>query len=104
MMQTSRGIYSSGDASLLSGILRRSARGGIAAVAGLGASLFGVAATGQVAPETATAQLQEIVVTGSHIRRTDTETPSPVEVVTAEQLHESGFTSTQDVLHNLTAN
>ena len=49
-------------------------------------------------------QLSEIIVTGSRIRRTDSETPSPVEVVTAEELHQSGYTSTQDVLHNLTAN
>lgn len=48
--------------------------------------------------------MEEVVVTGSHLRRTDSETPSPVEVVTAEQMHQSGLTSIQDVLHNLTAN
>ncbi len=55
-------------------------------------------------PEKSSQTLEEVVVTGSHIRRTDTETASPLEVLTAEQLHESGYTSIQDVLHNLTAN
>jgi iron complex outermembrane receptor protein len=50
------------------------------------------------------ASLETVVVTGSHIRRTDTETAVPLQVVTAEQMQESGFTSTQQVLNNLTAN
>ncbi len=49
-------------------------------------------------------ELEEVIVTGSHLARTDTETPSPVQVVTAEEMHESGFTSTQQVLNQLTAN
>jgi iron complex outermembrane receptor protein len=65
---------------------------------------IGTTAMAQTGPGTGQQELKEIVVTGSHIRRTDLETPSPVQVVTAEELHESGFTSTQDVLHNLTAN
>src|SRR5579862_4610423 len=48
--------------------------------------------------------LQTVVVTGSHIIRTDTETPSPVQVITAVDLQESGFTNIQEVLKNLTAN
>ena len=47
---------------------------------------------------------QRIEITGSSIRRTDAETPSPVQVITAAELKASGYTSTQDVLHNLTAN
>ena len=50
------------------------------------------------------AELQEVIVTGSHLRRTDTETPSPVEVITAEEIHQSGYTSAQQVLNDLTAN
>ena len=50
------------------------------------------------------AQAETVVVTGSRISRTDSETPSPLQVITAEQIHESGYTSIQDVLHQLTAN
>jgi iron complex outermembrane recepter protein len=49
-------------------------------------------------------QLQEVVVTGSHLKTTETESSSPVQVVTEEQIHQSGYTSIQDVLHDLTAN
>ena len=51
--------------------------------------------------------LQTVVVTGSIIKRTDFETPSPVQVMTAEDLQQSGYTSVSDVLlqilcgHNL---
>src|ERR1700691_1051708 len=55
--------------------------------------------TGPVGPE-----LQEIVVTGSLIKRTDTETPSPVQIITAEDLLNSGYTNVSDVLRNLAAN
>ena len=50
------------------------------------------------------AAAQQVVVTGSNIRRTDTETPSPVQVLTAEDIKNSGYTSVGDVLHNITAN
>jgi len=49
-------------------------------------------------------QLETVVVTGSHIRRTDSETSSPVQVLTAADLHQSGYTNVQEVLKNLTAN
>jgi iron complex outermembrane receptor protein len=49
-------------------------------------------------------ELQEIVVTGSLIKRTDTETPSPVQVITAEDLKNSGYTTVADVLRTLSAN
>jgi iron complex outermembrane receptor protein len=49
-------------------------------------------------------ELQEIVVTGSLIKRTDTETPSPIQVITADDLVKSGLTSVSDVLRNLSAN
>lgn len=48
--------------------------------------------------------LQTVVVTGSIIKRTDFETPSPVQVMTAEDLQQSGYTSVSDVLRNLSAN
>ncbi len=47
---------------------------------------------------------QKVTVTGSNVRRTDTETPSPVEVLSAQDIKNSGYTSVGDVLHNITAN
>jgi iron complex outermembrane recepter protein len=65
------------------------------------AAMYGGAALAQDQP---TQELQRVIVTGSNIKRTDTETTSPVQVITAADLKASGYTSTQDVLHNLTAN
>jgi len=47
---------------------------------------------------------QQVIVTGSNVRRTDSETPSPVQVLTAADIKNSGYTSVGDVLHNITAN
>jgi iron complex outermembrane recepter protein len=69
------------------------------------ATLFAVSAHAQ--QSTAAAQgpeLQEIVVTGSLIKRTDTETPSPVQIITDQDLKNSGYTNVVDVLRNLSAN
>lgn len=52
----------------------------------------------------ADAKLEKIVVTGSNVRRIDKETPSPVQVLSADDLKQSGYTSVEDVLHNITAN
>ncbi|HZV66547.1 MAG TPA: TonB-dependent receptor plug domain-containing protein, partial [Telluria sp.] len=47
---------------------------------------------------------QRVVVTGSNISRADQETPSPVQVISADDLKKSGYTSVSDVLRNITAN
>jgi iron complex outermembrane receptor protein len=52
----------------------------------------------------AAAAAQQVIVTGSNVRRTDSETPSPVQVLTAADIKNSGYTSVGDVLHNITAN
>src|SRR5689334_18826210 len=57
-----------------------------------------------VAQEQESGAVPEVVVTGSRILRTDTETPSPLQTITAEDLKQSGYTSTQEVLTQLTAN
>ena len=57
-----------------------------------------------LAQDVPTAQSQTVTVTGSNVRRTDSETPSPVQVVTAQDIKNSGYTSIGDVLHNITAN
>jgi iron complex outermembrane recepter protein len=58
----------------------------------------------QQQPAAAEAPIQEVVVTGSLIKRTDTETPSPVQVISAQDLVNSGYTNVNDVLRNLAAN
>jgi len=52
----------------------------------------------------APATVSEIVVTGSLIRRTDIETPSPVTAISAQQLQSSGFDTLSSALTNITAN
>jgi iron complex outermembrane receptor protein len=79
---------------------------GAVAIGGIAAAQI---ASAQTAPSAQNADqndegLSTVVVTGSHIRRTDTESPSPLEVISAEKLRESGFTSTAQVLSQLTAN
>ena len=47
---------------------------------------------------------QRVVVTGSLISRTDTETPTPVQVLTAADIQKSGKTSVAELLNDLAAN
>jgi iron complex outermembrane receptor protein len=49
-------------------------------------------------------QVQRVVVTGSLISRTDTETPAPVQVLTAQDIQRSGKTSIGELLNDLAAN
>lgn len=48
--------------------------------------------------------VERVVVTGSNIRRTDKETPSPVQNLTAADIARSGFTSLAEVLQHISAN
>lgn len=48
-------------------------------------------------------QLQEVIVTGSYIPRTDTETPSPLRVISSQDIQASGLTTVADVVRSLTA-
>jgi iron complex outermembrane recepter protein len=71
------------------------------------ASLFTAVASAQTAPTEQPQPgpgLQEVVVTGSLIKRTDTETPSPVQIISDQDLKNSGYTNVSDVLRNLAAN
>lgn len=61
------------------------------------------------APATTAVQDEEetqgdIVVTGSLFRRTDTETPSPVTVLTAESLDQRGINTVQEAIQTLASN
>src|ERR1700688_2014593 len=49
------------------------------------------------------ATLETIVVTGSYIRRTDTESPSPVDVITTDDILKRGMTTVADVIHSLSS-
>ncbi len=57
------------------------------------------------APDSAASSgtLDTIVVTGSYIRRTNTETPSPVQFITAEEIAKSGQTTISDVIRSVSA-
>jgi iron complex outermembrane receptor protein len=78
-------------------------RSGVAA-AGLGAALMSIVAMGQTAATAPAPELQEIIVTGSLIKRTDIETPSPVQVLSADAIQQMGYTNISQVLSNLSAN
>src|SRR5215471_19028299 len=57
-----------------------------------------------VAVDAAAQQAREkIEVTGTNIKRTDTETPSVVQVITREQIEKSGATSVAELLRNVPA-
>ncbi|HWU95238.1 MAG TPA: TonB-dependent receptor [Sphingomonas sp.] len=46
---------------------------------------------------------ETIVVTGSLLRRTDTETPSPVTVLTSDSLNKAGITTMSDAIRSISA-
>jgi iron complex outermembrane recepter protein len=48
--------------------------------------------------------LEEVIVTGSILRRTDAETPSPVTVISAESLEDRGINTVSEALQRLSAN
>jgi iron complex outermembrane receptor protein len=51
-----------------------------------------------------TQPVQTIQITGSNLPRTDTETPSPVQIITFDDLQKSGYTTVAEVLQHITAN
>jgi iron complex outermembrane receptor protein len=77
--------------------------GTVAAMAAAGSAAAQTATPATATPPAATAP-QEIIVTGSLIRRLNTETPSPIQVITSTDLKNSGYTSLAEVLTNITAN
>lgn len=64
------------------------------------AALYGTAAIAQQS----TQELQRVTVTGSNIKRTDTETASPVQTITREDIQASGKTTIADVILGLNGN
>jgi iron complex outermembrane recepter protein len=72
----------------------------IAAAVGAGMALSMVA--GEASAQQAQTK-EKIEVTGSNIKRTDTETPAPVQVITREQIERSGVTSVAQLLREIPA-
>jgi iron complex outermembrane receptor protein len=56
-----------------------------------------------IAPAFADDQVETVVVTGSLLHRTDTETPSPVQVISRAAIQNSGNTSVSDVIRSISA-
>jgi len=73
-----------------------------APIAGTAFAQSAPATTGQDQSQN-TKQLQTITVTGSALPRVDTETPSPVTVITAQQIARSGYTTISDVVRSISA-
>jgi iron complex outermembrane receptor protein len=67
-------------------------------------ALSAFAAQQAFAQDAAAQSVQRVVVTGSLISRTDTETPAPVQVLTAADIQKSGKTSIAELLNDLAAN
>lgn len=66
--------------------------------------LLGFVAMPAAAAAPAAEELQEVTVTGSILRRTDTETPSPVAVITAEDLEKRGINTVAEAVQRLSVN
>jgi iron complex outermembrane receptor protein len=66
---------------------------------GVAVSMFATGALAQQATK-----VEKIEVTGSNIKRVDTETVAPVEIITREQIERTGQPTIADVLRNIPAN
>src|SRR6202047_2045852 len=69
----------------------------------LGAHAAPVAAQTSSAEQPPSPKLEEVVVTGSLVRREDIITPSPVTVISAEDIEKSGMTTITDVVRSISA-
>ncbi len=70
----------------------------------LGIGMLAQPVLAQTTDTTAAQPVQRVEITGSNIRRVDAETPSPVQIITADDMKKSGYTSVAEVLQNITAN
>ena len=65
---------------------------------------LGAGTTALIAAAPSQAADVSVSVTGTNIRRAETETPSEVQIITKEAMIQQGFTSVSDVLRNITQN
>src|SRR5947208_1508685 len=68
----------------------------------IAAGAFSTLAVTPAVAQAPTQEFERIDVTGTNIRRTDTETPSEGQVISQQQKIESGYSSVSEVLRNLT--
>ncbi len=89
---------------ILSHSLRLMFSGSVALGLGMLAQpVFAQASTDATAAPTAQ-PVQRVEITGSNIRRIDSETPSPVQVITADDMKKSGYNTVADVIRSIAAN
>lgn len=67
-------------------------------------SIMGMTSSFSAYAETTEEPVEKIQVTGSHIKRVDMESVSPVTVITADSIKLSGDTTVADVLRNSSIN
>jgi iron complex outermembrane receptor protein len=84
--------------------VRRAVRRALFAAAVAGSALPSSQVFAQAAPAAQAEALDEVIVTGSILRRTDTETPSPVTVINAEELAQRGISTIAEAMQRLTSN
>jgi iron complex outermembrane receptor protein len=87
-------------------VLRRVIRGIVTAGAFSTTALIGLPAAAQQAPAVSTspsADLQEIVVTGSMIKRPNAETAEAITILKADALKDQGVTTVEGILNQLTS-
>ncbi|HVW69985.1 MAG TPA: TonB-dependent receptor [Steroidobacteraceae bacterium] len=87
----------------VAGILFIAANGAHPARAAEGATPDTITGPSRPANTTGNDELTTVVVTGSYIRRTDTETPSPLQVISTEEIEKSGKVSISDVIRSVSA-
>ena len=76
---------------------------GSSMICGVAMAALAGQASAQTTPEPESTEIEAVVVTGSLFRRTDTETPSPVTVMTSESLARAGITTATDAIRSVSA-
>jgi len=75
----------------------------VQAALGLGVA-FTLAASGSAFAQSQPQKIEKIEVTGSNIKRVDTETVAPVEIISRDQIERTGLATVAEVLRNIPAN
>ena len=75
----------------------------VQAAVGLGVA-FTLAASGSALAQSQPQKIEKIEVTGSNIKRVDSETVSPVEIISRDQIERTGLATVAEVLRNIPAN
>lgn len=85
---------------------RRVGNGFAGAIAALAMAAVGLIspAHAQDSTDQGAVKLEKVEVTGSRIKRLDVEGPTPVTIISRDQIEKSGYTSVQDLLRNLSQN